>query len=515
MEELFNEQEIKKGKTSCQPLVKLPQYTSEQYCDDILDIFYTDRWNRKVNFQKFETVDARSCDENADVKFIKEIAEYNFNIIERFCLIFVAISKLKTREHVRKNDLIETLVEQNIAKPSYIVKLLNDNSKLFTSKCICYKQRGFGEQELEINENLFNLLFNISPKEKKEVKKKVIDINPNYLYKTLNKYIIGQDVAIKNISAAVYEHILKCKINKNSNSKDKLDKTNTLIIGPTGTGKTFICNTLSKILNIPIYIADASQMTETGYVGLSPDSIFTGLFKKCRQIMSENKFPVSIIYVDEIDKIAINKKENKDDVGTKNVQEEFLKIFESTTYFCSGGKFNMDKEYDISNVMFILGGAFSGLEKIIEDRLNLNKEKSIGFFKEEHILQDNLNILQQATTDDLIKYGFMPEFIGRLPNKIILNALTKQDLIRILTESQNNVISQYKQVFMEAGIKLEILEETIEYVAEQAIKNNTGARGLKSILSGILNKILFEASSKGQTDFTLSPKEFSLFSNSI
>jgi ATP-dependent Clp protease ATP-binding subunit ClpX len=261
-------------------------------------------------------------------------------------------------------------------------------------------------------------------------------------------------------------------------------------------------------LDIPIYIADASQLTETGYVGLSPDSIFAGLLKKCKQNMQESKFPVSIVYIDEIDKIAINKNDNKDGVGTKTVQEEFLKIFESTNYFCNGGRFGLDREYDISNVMFIVGGAFSGLEQIIENRLNSNKCKNIGFFNEEFSVQDNLNILQQATADDIINYGFMPEFVGRLPNKVILNSLTKQDLIKILTESQNNVISQYKQVFMEAGIKLEILEETIEYVAEQAIKNRTGARGLKSVLSSILNKILFETASKGQTDFTLSPKDF-------
>ena len=133
MGELFNEREIKQNETTCKPLTKLPQYTSEQYCDDIVDIFYTDRWNRKIDFQKFEKIDARSIDKNADVRFIKETAKYNFNILERFCIIFVAISKLKSRDRVRKNDLIEILVELNVAKPSYIVKLLNDNSKLFTS----------------------------------------------------------------------------------------------------------------------------------------------------------------------------------------------------------------------------------------------------------------------------------------------------------------------------------------------------------------------------------------------
>ncbi len=157
----------------------------------------------------------------------------------------------------------------------------------------------------------------------------------------------------------------------------------------------------------------------------------------------------------------------------------------------------MNREFDISNVMFILGGAFSGLEKIIEARLSIKKEKSIGFCQKDVTLQENSNILQQVINEDIIKYVFMAEFVGRLSNKVILNALTKQDLIKILTKSQNNIISQYKQVFTEVGINLNILDETIEYVAEQAIKNNTGARGLKIILSSILNKILFETSSKG------------------
>jgi ATP-dependent Clp protease ATP-binding subunit ClpX len=161
--------------------------------------------------------------------------------------------------------------------------------------------------------------------------------------------------------------------------------------------------------------------------------------------------------------------------------------------------------------MFILGGAFSGLEKIIEERTKSNKEKKIGFLKGNVSSQDNTNILQQTTTEDLIEYGLMPELVGRLPNKVILNPLTKQDLINILTVSQNNVISQYKQVFSEAGIKLDVLDETLEQVADSAIKNNTGARGLKTILSNILNKILFEAVSNGQKDFVLTPEKLKAY----
>ena len=502
MEELFNEQEIKLGKI--EPLTKLPTYTSEHYINDILKLFYSETHRRKNIFELFKMIDARSMEEESDIDFIKEIKPYNLNIIERYALIRIAIAQIK-HEHFSGRDLVSELIELNIAKPITIINLIGKNSKLFKNKCIIYS---FG---LELNEHLFNLLIT-SKEETTSINNDIIDIKPNELYCKLNSYVIGQDNAIKNISAAVYEHIIKCRLNKDENKKDKIDKTNTLIIGQTGTGKTFICNTLSKILNIPIYIADASQLTETGYVGLSPESMFVGLLKECKQNMEGNKFPISIIYIDEIDKIAISK-EKDGIIGSKSVQEEFLKIFESTTHCCFGMFDN--REYDISNVMFILGGAFSGLEKIIEKRKKTNKGKSIGFFKDNIVEQDNLNILQQVTTEDLIEYGFLQEFIGRLPNKVILNALTKQDLIKILTKSQNNVITQYKQVFTEAGINLNILDETIEYVAEQAIKNNTGARGLNSILSSILNKILFETSSKGQKDFTLTPKEFSLFSNTI
>lgn len=502
MEELFNEQETKQGKI--EPLTKLPTYTSEHYINDILKLFYSETHRRKNIFELFKMIDERSMKEESDIDFIKEIKPYNLNIIERYALIRIAIAQIR-HEHFSRSDLVSELIELNIAKPITIINLIGKKSKLFKNKCIIYS---FG---LELNEHLFNLLIT-SEEETTFINKGLIDLKPNELYFKLNSYVIGQDNAIKNLSAAIYEHIIKCRLNKDKNKKDKVDKTNTLIIGPTGTGKTFICNTLSKILNIPIYIADASQLTETGYVGLSPESMFIGLLKKCKQTMEGNKFPISIIYIDEIDKIAISK-EKDGIIGSKSVQEEFLKIFESTTHCCFGMFDN--REYDISNVMFILGGAFSGLEKIIEKRKKTNKGKSIGFLKDNVIEQDNLNILQQVTTEDLIEYGFLQEFIGRLPNKVILNALTKQDLIKILTKSQNNVITQYKQVFTEAGINLNILDETIEYVAEQAIKNNTGARGLKSILSSILNKILFETSSKGQKDFTLSPKEFSLFSNTI
>lgn len=513
MKELFNENEVKTEQKNKEPLAKFPGYTSEEYLDDVLDFFYSGRYNKEV-YSDFKHIDERSFQKDSNVKFVKEIKKYNFNIFERYVLLYIAISKMR-RHGIRKSDLIERLIEKRLAKPSVIVKILSENSKLFKSKCIIYgKTNPYEDGILEIDDKLFNALVNTDFEETKKINKKdkkerKFNIKPNEIYTELNKYVIGQNNATKSITAAVYEHIIKCEINKKTDSKDKLDKTNTLIIGPTGTGKTFICNTLSKILNIPIYVADASQMTEAGYVGLSPESILIGLEKMCGESLKNNKFPVSIIYIDEIDKIAFKK--NDKEVGNKGVQEEFLKMFESDKYFFDGGRGYRPREYDISNIMFILGGAFSGLEKIIKERTKANKEKKIGFVKGNVSSQDNANILQQTTTEDLIEYGLMPELVGRLPNKVILNQLTKQDLINILTVSQNNVISQYKQVFSEAGIKLDVLDETIEQVANKAIENNTGARGLKTILSNVLNKILFETVSNGQKDFVLTPENLQAY----
>ena len=513
MKELFNENEVKTEQKNKEPLAKFPGYTSEEYLDDVLDFFYSGKYNREV-YTDFKYIYERSMQKDSNVKFVKEIEKYNFNIFEVYVLLYIAISKMR-RHGIRKSDLIERLIEKHLAKPSVIVKILSENSKLFKSKCIIYgKTNPYEEGILEIDDKLFNALFNIDFKEakktnKKDKKERKFNIKPNEIYTELNKYVIGQDNATKSITAAVYEHIIKCEINRKTDSKDKLDKTNTLIIGPTGTGKTFICNTLSKILNIPIYVADASQMTEAGYVGLSPESILIGLEKMCGESLKNNKFPVSIIYIDEIDKIAFKK--NDKEVGNKGVQEEFLKMFESDKYFFDGGRGYRSREYDISNIMFILGGAFSGLEKIIEERTKTNKEKKIGFVKGNVSSQEDKNILKQTTTEDLIEYGLMPELVGRLPNKVILNQLTKQDLINILTVSQNNVISQYKQVFSEAGIKLDVLDETIEQVANKAIENNTGARGLKTILSNVLNKILFETVSNGQKDFVLTPENLQAY----
>lgn len=505
MEELLNETEMKSTKKETEPLAKFPPYTSESYINDILELFYDENISKRKIFELFKVIDERSMEENADIDFIKEIKPYNLNIVERFALIQIAISQIKN-DHMHKNEFISKLISLKVAKPLIIINLFNRDSKLAKNNCI-----SFDSYPLTLNRNLFNLLLNSKEKTNNvcnsKKKEQTIDINPNELYCELNNYVIGQDSAIKNIVAGVYEHIIKCQINKDKNKKDKLDKTNTLIIGPTGTGKTFICNTLSKLLDVPIYIADASQFTESGYVGLSADSIILNLAKKCN-LQQERKLPVSIIYIDEIDKIAITKENEKNSVGNKGVQEELLKILESSKYLCDGGRFSPEREYDISNVMFILGGAFSGLEQIITTRLNKNKEKKIGFNVEQNIDSNNTDILQQVTTEDLTEYGFMPEFLGRLTNKAILKSLTKKDLINILTTGKNNIIEQYKEIFLKAGITLNIPDETIEFIAEKAIETKTGARGLRNTLSNVLNKILFDASIDKRTDYTLTTKVF-------
>ena len=220
MKELFKEKDMNSEQKNNEPLANLPGYTSEQYLDDVLDYFYASaRYDNKKKFSDFRIIDEKSLQENSDVKFIKEIEKYNFNIIERYILLYLAVSELKRHGRNTQNEIIETLMENKVAKPSIIVKLLNKDSKLFKTKCVKYKRNiPFEDRAIEIDSKLSDIFFNniseykteINKEDKKEQKLKII---PGEIYNKLNKYVIGQESAIKNISAAVYEHIIKCEIN--------------------------------------------------------------------------------------------------------------------------------------------------------------------------------------------------------------------------------------------------------------------------------------------------------------
>ena len=336
-------------------------------------------------------------------------------------------------------------------------------------------------------------------------------LKPKEIFDALSDYVVGQDAAKKTLAVAVYNHYKRINNIDTKNETDiELQKSNIIMIGPTGSGKTLLAQTLANLLDVPFAIVDATALTEAGYVGEDVENILLRLVQAADYDIE--KAEKGIIYVDEIDKIS-RKSDNPSitrDVSGEGVQQALLKILEGTVANVppQGGRKHPHQEFlqfDTSNVLFICGGAFDGLEKIIQRRLG---ERVIGFNSEfVETDQDEQNLLSHLEQGDLLKFGLIPEFIGRLPVIVTLDELTEDALVTIMKEPKNALVKQFKRLFEIDGVDFEIEDEAIRLVAQKAIERKTGARGLRSILEHSMMDVMFDIPSRDDVTKCIITKE--------